>query len=25
MNTDYCAAIGLNDKSPLKGVCEMLE
>jgi len=25
MNTDYHAAIGLNDKSPLQSICEMLE
>jgi len=25
MNTDYCAAIGPNDKSPLQCNCEVLE
>jgi len=25
MNTDYCAAIGPNNKSPLRSICEMLE
>jgi len=25
MKTDYHAAIGPNDKSPLQSICEMLE
>jgi len=25
MKTDYNAAIGPNDKSPLQSICEMLE
>jgi len=25
MNTDHRAAIGLNDKSPIQRICEMLE
>jgi len=25
MNTDYHTAIGPNDKSPLRRICEMLE
>jgi len=25
MNTDYRAAIGSNEKSPLQSICEMLE